>query len=242
VKRLMISLTMLSLFAWMNGCTVDKSIQEIEKRLAKMEERLAAIEKLIMPPKEEPQKEAYNIPVGSSHVLTAPGANAEPKAHITVFSNFQCPYCAHADASLRELLKDPTLKDRIDIVFKNFPFERHPMARAAAKASLAAGEQGNDKYWKMVEVLFKNQKDLSDAKFAVWAKQIGLNVDKFKKDLKDNDKKYDELINEDIKTGAETAHLRGTPWILVDGWLLEGEINPTTIKNMLNRHKAEKKN
>lgn len=218
----------------LGACTVDKKTQE---RLTKIEQRLEAIEKMLTPPKDEhpEQKEAFDIPVGNSFVLPMPGgAN---KAHIVVFSNFQCPYCAQADEKLRALLKDPKIADRVDVVFKHFPFDRHPFARPASKVALAAGEQGNDKFWAMVDKLFKNQEKFSDANFSLWAKEIGLNMPKFQKDLKDNDKKYDEIINEDIKLGAEKAQLRGTPWIVVDGWLLEGDITPATIESMLNKKK-----
>src|SRR5690242_13435632 len=125
---------------------------------------------MLNPHKEdEAQKEPYDVPIASSHVY--PGPHNKDKAQIVIFDNFQCPYCAQADTKLRDLFKDPKLKDKIEVVFKHFPFERHPIARAASKAALAAGEQGNDKFWKMVEVLFKHQGDLSEASFPKYAQE-----------------------------------------------------------------------
>lgn len=219
------------------GCTVNKEIQD---RLLKIENRLSELEKMLKPLRDEPeeQKEAFNVPVGNSFVLHAKDSeNKGDKAHIVVFSNFQCPYCAQADAALRKLLEDPELKDQIDIVFKHFPFDRHPFARPASKAALAAGEQGSDKFWQMTEMLFKNQDKLSDENFVKWAKEINLDVAKFQKDLKDNDKKYDEMINEDIKIGAEQAKLQGTPWILIDGWVLTKGLSPADIKEEIKKRK-----
>lgn len=218
----------------LNGCTAfDKKIAELTELVKKLEARIEALEKIVSPHKEEPAKQqaAYDIPVGESYVL----GKKDARVAISVFSNFQCPYCARADKALRDLLNDPKLNEQIKIVFKHFPFDRHPEARPAAKATMAAGEQG--KFWELADKIFTHQNDMSQKNYEKWAKEIGLNVDKFKKDLKDNDAKYNELIDKDIKLGAENAKLEGTPWILVGGWLLEGEINADTIRKMIEEKK-----
>jgi len=230
-KKIALLLTYLGML-FLNGCTKDKQVIE---RIEKIEARLEAIEKLINPPKEEPQvqKEAYLVPVGTSHVLGNPNA----KVNIVVFSNFECPYCSRADKQIRELLNDPTMKDKINVAFKHFPFDRHSNARPAAKASLAVGEQGNEKFWAMTDKIFSNQESLSPASYEKWAKEVGADLTKFKADLAANDKKYDDIINADIKLGSEAAQLKGTPWILVGGWLLEGELSAGTINNMIEEKK-----
>jgi len=210
---------------FLSGCTVDKKIYDM---LAQIEKRLDVIEKIVLPPKEELQQSAYVIPVGNSPVL----GKADAKNSIVVFTNYQCPFCARADASLREVIKDNELKDKLNLVFKHFPFERHQMARPASKAAMAAGEQG--KFWEMTEIIFANQKDLSAENIQAWAKKIGLNIEKFNSDLKANDEKYEAQINEDLKLGAEGAHLKGTPWILIDGWLFEADkIDANSVKAFL---------
>jgi protein-disulfide isomerase len=100
---------------------------------------------------------------------------------------------------------------------------------------LAAAEQG--KFWEMSDKIFTNQSNLSSANYTKWAKEIGLDMNKFAKDLKDNDAKYEAIIKRDITLGAETAKLQGTPWILVGGWLLQGEPNAATIKKMIEEKK-----
>lgn len=222
----------------LNGCKANKQILDA---IARIEARLDALEKIVLPPKDEAQdqKEAFIVPAGDSFVLGATSA----KVDITVFSNFQCPYCKIADKALRELLKDDELKGKIRLVFKHFPFDRHVNARPASRVALAAGEQGSDKFWAMVEKIFAHQGDLADKKteelkkkFDEWAKEIGVDVAKLNASLKANEKKYDEQINADIKLGADAAHLQGTPWILVGGWLLKGDINAATIKGMIKEH------
>jgi protein-disulfide isomerase len=214
------------------GCNANK-VKELTEQVAKLESRLAAIEKMIMPPSEQPsaQEKAYEIPLEDSQVL----GKKDARVSVVVFSNFECPYCARADKSLRELVNSPELKDTVNVVFKHFPFERHQEARPAAKAAMAAAEQG--KFWEMTDKIFVNQKELSQANYNKWAKEIGLDMAKFAKDLKDNDQKYNAAIDRDIKLGAETAKLEGTPWILVGGWLLQGDISAASIKKMIDEKK-----
>ena len=218
----------------LNGCTSDKKTAELAEAMKKLDARVAAIEEIIFGAKEKAQTEAYNVPIDNSPI----DGNKDAKIHIVVFSNFQCHYCAKADTALRELLKDNDLKDKINIVFKNFPFPQHVQARPAAKAALAAREQ--DKFWEMAKEIFAHQKELYDPnfkqeKFAEWAKNIGLNVDAFNKALKDNDKKYDEIINKDMELG-EAVKLGGTPWMLINGWRLDSP-DPASVKKII----AEKK-
>jgi protein-disulfide isomerase len=210
---------------FLNGCEAKQKIDELTALVKKLESRVESMEKLLQPVK-PPPVEHVDVPLDDSPVL----GNKDAKIHVVVFSNFQCPYCAMADKALRKAIEDPELKDKINIVFKNFPFERHPEARPAAKAALAAREQG--KFWEMTQILFENQKDLSQKNFEKWAKDIGLDVNKFNRDLKENDKKYDEIINRDYALG-EKINLGGTPWILINGWRLDAEPNAENIKKLI---------
>ena len=64
---------------------------------------------------------------------------------LTVFSDFQCPYCSRLVPFIDEVLaKNP---DKVRVVFKQFPLRMHNFALPAALASLAAREQG--KFWPM---------------------------------------------------------------------------------------------
>ena len=82
----------------------------------------------------------------------------------------------------------------------------------AAKAALAAHRQG--KFWEYHDLIFANQRALSEDKLVEWAKQLGLDVDKFNKDRKDP--AIAEKINRDMAEGRK-AGLRGTPTIYLNG-------------------------
>src|SRR5580704_918896 len=92
-----IGLTLLLLNGCTKGCMADKQVHDL---IAKLDARISALEKIVIPPKEEQkvQTNAYDIPVDGSYVL----GNKDAKVHVIVFSNFQCPYCAHADKALRD--------------------------------------------------------------------------------------------------------------------------------------------
>ena len=80
----------------------------------------------------------------------------------------------------------------------------------AAIAALAAHRQG--KFWEMHDKLFANQKKFAEGKMkelaAGWAKEIGLDVEKFKKDM-NSDKAAKQLKNDTKVAGNVGAN--GTP-------------------------------
>ena len=101
----------------------------------------------------------------------------------------------------------------VKLVIKHFPIlSLHQYARKAAIAALAAGKQG--KFWEVHEKLFASQKDLSDAKVEAIARELGLNMEQFNKDLKDP--AIASLIDRDMNNGRQ-ASVQGTPTIFVNG-------------------------
>ncbi len=88
----------------------------------------------------------------------------------------------------------------------------HRNARPAAIAALAAGEQG--KFWEFNDKLFQNQRSLSDQKYLEIAQELGLDMDAFRKSLKDPE--LQAMIAKNIRDGAE-AGVTGTPTIYING-------------------------
>jgi protein-disulfide isomerase len=125
--------------------------------------------------------------------------------------------------------------DDIKLVLKNFPLPMHPFARKAAAAALAANNQG--KYWEFSHKLFENSSSLSDSKIQDIAKQLGLDLEKFNRDL--NDASVQSLINKDI-SDAERASVRGTPTIFVNGKALKNR-RPNEFQEMLETELKKKK-
>ena len=103
------------------------------------------------------------------------------------------------------------------MVFKNQPLPFHPNAMPAAKAAMAANEQG--KFWQMHDLLFANQRDLGEPAYEKYAQQLGLNLEKFKADMA-SPKVADEIAA-DSKEG-QSLGANGTPTFFIDGRELVG--------------------
>lgn len=104
---------------------------------------------------------------------------------------------------------------QVKLVFKHFPLPSHRFARAAAVASMAAGEQG--KFWPFHDRLFQSQAELSDAKIDQIAKDLGLDLERYEKAK--NSPAIQQLIQRDMAE-AQRIGLRGTPTLYVNGRLV----------------------
>jgi protein-disulfide isomerase len=104
----------------------------------------------------------------------------------------------------------------VKVVFMNFPLSGHRYARLAAAAAIAANNQG--KFWEFHDKLFKHYKDLNQDVIENIAKDLGLDMAKFNKDLRDPETQ--SLIFRDLKEGRD-AGVRGTPTVFVNGKVLK---------------------
>jgi protein-disulfide isomerase len=101
--------------------------------------------------------------------------------------------------------------DTVKIVFKNMPLRFHKFAEPAARAALAAGEQG--KFWEFHDKLFASP-TLSDEVIDAIAFQLELDIDQFEQDR--NSEKVIQQINQDLRD-AQQAGVTGTPTIFING-------------------------
>lgn len=129
---------------------------------------------------------------------------------IVVWSDFECPACGYAVPYLDHLLEEHAADIRL--IHKLYPLKTHEHSSQAAHAALAAKKQG--KYWEMEKLLFANQKALEDADLETYARKIGLDLPKYRKDYADP--KADEIIERD-RAEADKQGLTGTPFILING-------------------------
>jgi protein-disulfide isomerase len=100
----------------------------------------------------------------------------------------------------------------VKLVKKLYPLNFHKMAKPAAIAALAAGEEG--KFWEYNEKLFENFKKLNHQKFLDLAVEIGLDLEAFKKNL--TDPKHQQAISKHKQDGRK-AGVSGTPTIFING-------------------------
>lgn len=121
-------------------------------------------------------------------------------------------------------------------MFRHFPLKSiHPNARLAAIASEAAGKQ--EKFFEMKKVLFEEQavwSGMPDDQFRTWlqnaAKDLGLDVDAFRKDLDAADlaQKIDDAYQ-----AASSVGISGTPFVLINGLPYQGPRDFASLENIL---------
>lgn len=141
--------------------------------------------------------------------------NDDAKVSIVVFSDFECPFCSKLLPSLEEALE--TYGDDVSVTFKQMPLPFHAAADAAARASLAAGEQG--KFWEMHDALFAHPTEVRGQDFRALAERIDLDVDRFEKDMADPE--IAATVARDIED-AKALGIRGTPSMIVGDQLVVG--------------------
>lgn len=136
------------------------------------------------------------------------GAN-KPKVTIVEYADFECTHCRAASPVIEELVKK---RPDVKVVYKHFPLSFHVNARKAAIAAEAAANQG--KFWQMHAALFATQDLLSDELILGHAKGLGLDVERFKRDLVDPAviKRVDDSRAEGAALGIDA-----TPAFFVDG-------------------------
>ena len=128
------------------------------------------------------------IPANAPAGATPPNYAGSPTAAVTIeeFADFQCPQCASTFPVMNEIKS--LYGSRIRFIYRNFPLSipAHDKSYDASVATEAAGNQG--KFWEMHAQLFQNQsKWTADPNYkAIWldyAKQIGLDINKFTTDM-----------------------------------------------------------
>jgi len=139
------------------------------------------------------------------------------KAPVTIitFSDYECPYCKRAEATVAEVVKAyPT---QVKVVFRDYPLPFHQHARGAAEAANCANAQG--KFWEYHDKLFASQPALDQDKLKSYAGELGLDQKKFDECL--DKKPYKAAIDKDMADGQKVG-VNGTPAFFINGRMISG--------------------
>ena len=145
------------------------------------------------------------------------GVAGNPKGDVTLveFFDYRCGYCRQVKPVVAELLKaEPGLR----LVYKEFPI-LGPDSLFAARAALAARNQGADKYVPFHAALMGTRGTLDDAAVRAAARSVGLDADKLMRDA------ADPAIEQELKDNhalAAKLGINGTPSFVVGNALLPG--------------------
>jgi protein-disulfide isomerase len=158
--------------------------------------------------------------------------SAKAPIQIVVWSDFECPFCGRVNPTLAQIKKE--YGDKVNVAFKHYPLPFHRNAELAAVASIAAHKQG--KFWPMHDKLFENQRALSRDDLVRYAKELGLDVGRFEKDLDDPANK--SWVQSDMAEGSKVG-VNGTPASFINGRLLSGAQPYPAFKQMIDAELAK---
>lgn len=179
----------------------------------------------------EPTRPIYEINVDEH---SPAWGKSDAKVTLVEFSDFQCPFCAKGSEIINQVKKK--YKNKVKIVFKNFPLPFHHHAKKAAVASLCANEQGPKSFWKLHDEMFNNQQKLGGEGLKELAKSAGLKMEKFSSCLDAN--KYLARVEADIEEGKDIG-VKSTPTFFINGKIINGahpiEVFSELIDEELNR-------
>ncbi|HEY2509356.1 MAG TPA: thioredoxin domain-containing protein [Polyangiaceae bacterium] len=142
----------------------------------------------------------------------APSKGAsQAKVTIVAFSDFECPFCARAEGTLKAVAA--AHPGDVRVIFKNRPLPFHEHAQLAAKAALAADAQG--KFWEYHDRLFAQPHgEIDRPVLDKIAADLKLDLAQFARDLADP--ALDARIARD-QADADALHVEGTPTFFVNG-------------------------
>ena len=158
----------------------------------------------------------------------------------TLYTDYQCPYCAKAEPKFEEAAKK--LDGIMNVTVRHMPLNMHANAVPAALAVEAATAQG--KHLEMANKLFNTQNDWKNINerdklrtlFNDYAKELGLNTEEFDKVLLASDtvKPIQRDYEHAVKIGV-----KGTPTFVVNDKVVEGLDSSSSVDDLVSTFKRE---
>lgn len=158
----------------------------------------------------------------------------DAKITIVEYSDFECPYCARGNQSIKQVMAE--YPNDVRLLFKHLPLDFHPKALPAAKYFEAIAMQSPEKAYQFHDTMFDRQGDLKSKGedfMKETARKLGLDMKKLEADLKK------EEIMKRIEADVEEArkfNITGTPGFIVNGVSLRGAYPFAEFKAIIDRH------
>jgi len=191
-----------------------RSLLQQQKLQARQDEFLAMLRSnaKIVVRLEPPQASRVDVGFAGAPVR----GSADAPVTIVEFSDFECPFCKQASTTVTKLLEK--YPGKIKIAYRDFPLEKiHPLARGAAEAARCARDGG--KFWEFHDVLYAQSPKLAPDDLKRYAKDVGLDSDKFAACVASGTKSA--AVQKDIEEGSSLG-ITGTPAFFINGRLVSG--------------------
>ncbi|MDH3214485.1 MAG: DsbA family protein [Myxococcales bacterium] len=202
---------------WQRIGFLEESLSRRLDRIERTEARAAEASQIASPPPTQPVSRGpdpdrvYAIGISGAPVK----GPVDAPVTIVEFSDFQCPFCGRVLPTLEQL--EEVYGDRVRLVWKHLPLDIHPQAPGAHMAAVAAYRQG--RFWEFHDRLFANQRELNVEKYLEYARELGLDLDRFRSDLADLGN--ERAIQAD-QAEAAALGITSTPGFFINGRYLRG--------------------
>jgi protein-disulfide isomerase len=161
---------------------------------------------------------------GSGAALPDDMSLGNPNAKVTVveYASVGCPVCDRWQLEVWPAFKTKYVDtNRVHYVFREMLVGGGPELTVAGAGFLLARCAGKDKYFPVVDAIFKNQQQaFADPRGTLLgiAKSMGMTEDQFNKCV--SDEKASQALNDRVERNAKDNHVDSTPTFVVNGNML----------------------
>ena len=177
--------------------------------------------------------EAGAIPVSSKDPVWG---DRDAPATVVLFSDFQCPFCSRIEPTL-DKVKETYGKEKVRVVWKNFPLNFHANAKPAAEAAQGVfALEGSEAFFRFHNLALKNQRELGAEAYEKWAREAGVrDMSAWKKGVETH--AWAEKVEQDVALGGRLP-VSGTPSLFVNG-IPVSPPSPDVLTRMIDQEIAE---
>lgn len=161
--------------------------------------------------------------VESGNIAELVNGSSDAPVKIIEYGDYQCTACAPMNPYINELVKK--YDGKVAVVFRTMILDYHQNGEQAARAALAASEQG---YWKeFKDILFEKQDDWYYSEPAEFSKQLDQYFTEVSKGKGDLEKFHTDQSREDFGKKlsfdgniSKKQNVEWTPYFMIDGELV----------------------
>jgi protein-disulfide isomerase len=189
---------------------IDEEVAKAQALIAKGTKPSEVYDALTKDGKGPPEPEKKDLPKNLPSNDPARG-NMNAKVVIHEWSDFQCPFCGRVEPAVAQVMKD--YGDKVKFVWHDLPLPMHADAPLAAEAGREAyAQKGPKAFWDMHDKLFANQTKIKREDLDGYAKDMNLNMDKWKTAL---DGSTHQAEIDAAKNSGNSAGINGTPAFII---------------------------
>lgn len=169
-----------------------------------------------------------------------------PDAPVTIveFSDFQCPFCARAHETLKQLLANNPRDVRL--IYVQYPLPHHAWARPASIAALCAAQQSGEAFWALHDAYFEQQRTMTPANLLERSRAAlqgtGIDLAAWSTCVEDTSSPAHQRAAAELeghRAVAEELGVTGTPAFFINGRFLNGAQPLEVFQSVVDAAKAD---